>query len=53
MGIPVLGMMGKVKTQVDYRVERVDKLMRYVLIAGTLIVLTAMVIYKALGEGGL
>ncbi len=53
MGIPVLGMMGKVKTQVDHRVERIDKLMRYVMIGGTFLVLAGMVIFKALGRGGL
>ncbi len=53
MGIPVLVSMGKVKTHVDHRVERIDKSLRYILLAGTLVILTTMVMFKVLARGGM
>ena len=53
MGIPVLVSMGKVKTQVDHRVERIDKSLRYILLAGSLVILTTMVMFKVFARGGI
>lgn len=51
MGIPVMVSMGKVKTQVDTRVEKIDKSLRYMLVGGTFLVLATMVVFKVLGRG--